>query len=165
MEWIVEGMTLIFLGILTIVVTKTDTESKLAKSVFTLIIVIVDLSDPVFEPGTTEIRVQWQPRLDLLLDERRVAPDPRLAAEILARELLARELDERNRAWLRRLRFAGIEVEIEPLVAQACAGRTTLPELDLGRALSPDIRRRLDRLAPAELAVPSGRSVRPTTAR
>lgn len=36
MEWIIEGMALIFLGLLTIVVTKTDTESKLAKNVYIL---------------------------------------------------------------------------------------------------------------------------------
>lgn len=38
MEWIVEGLTLIFLGVLIIVVTKTDTESKLAKYVYILIV-------------------------------------------------------------------------------------------------------------------------------
>lgn len=38
MEWIVEGLTLIFLGVLIIVVAKTDTESKLAKYVYILII-------------------------------------------------------------------------------------------------------------------------------
>jgi uncharacterized membrane protein YwaF len=38
MEWIVEGLTLIFLGILAIVITKTDTESKLAKNVYILIV-------------------------------------------------------------------------------------------------------------------------------
>ena len=37
-------------------------------------VVGIDLSDAVFEPGTTEIRVQWQPRMDLLLDELRKAP-------------------------------------------------------------------------------------------
>jgi hypothetical protein len=37
-------------------------------------VVGVDLSDPVFEPGTTEIRVQWRPRLDLLLEELLKAP-------------------------------------------------------------------------------------------
>ena len=37
MEWIVEGFTLIFIGALIIVVTKTDTESKLAKYVYILI--------------------------------------------------------------------------------------------------------------------------------
>lgn len=37
MEWIVEGLTLIFLGILTMVVTKAETKGKLAKNVYTLI--------------------------------------------------------------------------------------------------------------------------------
>jgi uncharacterized membrane protein YwaF len=38
MEWIVEGLTLIFLGVLAIVITKTDTESKLAKNVYILLV-------------------------------------------------------------------------------------------------------------------------------
>ena len=38
MEWIIEGLTLIFLGVLTMVVTKTDSQSKLAKNVYILII-------------------------------------------------------------------------------------------------------------------------------
>ena len=38
MEWIIEGLTLIFLGVLVIIVTKTDTESKLAKYVYILIV-------------------------------------------------------------------------------------------------------------------------------
>jgi len=37
-------------------------------------VVAIDLSDAVFEPGTTEIRVQWRPRLDLLLEELHKAP-------------------------------------------------------------------------------------------
>jgi uncharacterized repeat protein (TIGR01451 family) len=37
-------------------------------------VVAIDLSDPAFEPGATEIRVQWKPRLDLLLQELRKAP-------------------------------------------------------------------------------------------
>ena len=38
MEWIVEGLSLIFLGVLSIVITKTDNESKLAKNVYILIV-------------------------------------------------------------------------------------------------------------------------------
>ena len=38
MEWIVEGLTMIFLGVLIFVVEKTDTESKLAKYVYILIV-------------------------------------------------------------------------------------------------------------------------------
>jgi uncharacterized repeat protein (TIGR01451 family) len=37
-------------------------------------VVGIDLSDAAFEPGTTDIRVQWRPRLDLLLEELRRAP-------------------------------------------------------------------------------------------
>jgi uncharacterized repeat protein (TIGR01451 family) len=37
-------------------------------------VVGIDLSDAVFEPGKTEIRVQWRPRLDLLLQELRKGP-------------------------------------------------------------------------------------------
>jgi large repetitive protein len=37
-------------------------------------VVGIDLSDAVFEPGTTEIRMQWKPRLGVLLAELRKAP-------------------------------------------------------------------------------------------
>jgi large repetitive protein len=37
-------------------------------------VVAVDLSDAAFEPGSAEIRVQWRPRLSLLLDELRKSP-------------------------------------------------------------------------------------------
>jgi hypothetical protein len=37
-------------------------------------VVGIDLSDAVFEPGTTAIRAQWQPRINLLLEELRKAP-------------------------------------------------------------------------------------------
>jgi len=37
-------------------------------------VVAIDLSDGAFEPGITEIRVQWRPRLNLLLDELHKAP-------------------------------------------------------------------------------------------
>jgi uncharacterized repeat protein (TIGR01451 family) len=34
----------------------------------------IDLSNAVFEPGTTDVRVQWRPRFDILLEELRKAP-------------------------------------------------------------------------------------------
>jgi large repetitive protein len=34
----------------------------------------LDISDPIFEPGLTDLRPQWQPRIDLLLDELQAAP-------------------------------------------------------------------------------------------
>jgi len=37
-------------------------------------VVAIDLSDAAFEPGSTDIRVPWQPRLGVLLEELRKAP-------------------------------------------------------------------------------------------
>ena len=37
-------------------------------------VVAIDLSDAAFEPGKTDIRTQWKPRLDVLLAELRKAP-------------------------------------------------------------------------------------------
>ena len=34
----------------------------------------LDLADAVFEPGTTEMRAQWRPRLDMLMKELQKAP-------------------------------------------------------------------------------------------
>jgi uncharacterized repeat protein (TIGR01451 family) len=37
-------------------------------------VVAIDLSDAAFEPGSADLRVQWRPRLDLLLQELRKGP-------------------------------------------------------------------------------------------
>jgi uncharacterized repeat protein (TIGR01451 family) len=37
-------------------------------------VVAIDLSDAAFEPGETDIRAQWRPRLDLLIEELRKGP-------------------------------------------------------------------------------------------
>jgi len=37
-------------------------------------VVAIDLSDAAFEPGKTEIRAQWRPRVNLLIEELRKAP-------------------------------------------------------------------------------------------
>jgi large repetitive protein len=34
----------------------------------------LDLADAVFEPGTTEMRTQWRPRMQLLMTELKKAP-------------------------------------------------------------------------------------------
>lgn len=41
MEWIVEGVSLIFIGLLTIVVTKTDHRSRLARNVYLTIVIML----------------------------------------------------------------------------------------------------------------------------
>ena len=37
-------------------------------------VVAMDLADAVFEPGSTDIRIQWQPRINLLLEELQKSP-------------------------------------------------------------------------------------------
>jgi len=37
-------------------------------------VVAMDLADAVFEPGSTDIRIQWRPRINLLLEELQKAP-------------------------------------------------------------------------------------------
>jgi ATP-dependent helicase HrpB len=61
---------------------------------------------------------------------------------------------------LLRAKFAGVQIDLHPLLEQACQGRTTLPELDLRELLPFEARRRIERLAPESYAVPSGRRVR-----
>ena len=69
-------------------------------------VVALDLADAVFEPGSTGMRPQWEPRIDVLLRELRKAPATlRLAyvADVEDAELVDRRLDAVKRriadAW------------------------------------------------------------------
>jgi len=69
-------------------------------------VVALDLSDAAFEPGGTDLREQWKPRLDLLLQELRKAPSVlRLSylADTEESSLVARRVDAIKRqvsqAW------------------------------------------------------------------
>ena len=103
------------------------------------------------------VEVDWYDRLRLT--ERPVDPDRGEAAALLVRELKARGLGLENEAVLRRLRFAGIEADLDGLIEQACAGETRLPQVDVKAGLPFATARDLDRLAPERLRVPSGRSL------
>ncbi len=96
----------------------------------------------------------------LVLAERGVAPDPQLAAGILAGVLAARPPGKADAALLRRLTFAGIEIDVTGLLQRACAGRTVLPTVDLRAQLPFDVGRDLERLAPETIQLPSGRRAR-----
>jgi ATP-dependent helicase HrpB len=93
------------------------------------------------------------------LSEHPIAPDPEDAARIVAEQYLRRGPNDADRALLRRLMFAGLEVTFEELVRPASIGRTRLADVDLAAALSREAATTLARNAPALLAVPSGRSV------
>jgi hypothetical protein len=60
-------------------------------------VVSLDLADAVFEPGTTEIRLQWQPRIKVLLEELRKAPSV-LRLSYLAEVEDAQLVEQRLRA-------------------------------------------------------------------
>ncbi len=96
----------------------------------------------------------------LLLAERPVSPEPAEAERLLVAAARERGFGEQGEVLLRRLRFAGMEADVDALLVAALAGRTELPRIDLGALLSHATRRELDRLAPESLTLPSGRRVR-----
>ena len=96
----------------------------------------------------------------IAIGERPAAVDPEVAAPLLASAFLARGWSEGDAQLLRRLRFAGVDVDPVALVAAAAAGRRALGEIDLAGAIDWQLSRQLDRLAPETLVVPSGRSTR-----
>lgn len=95
----------------------------------------------------------------LVLAERPAAVDRDVAAPLLADAWLARGPRDEDRGWLRRLRFAGREVDLRQVVRRAAAGARTVDDIHVVRAMPPEILRAVDREAPAAIAVPSGRLV------
>jgi len=93
----------------------------------------------------------------LVLRERPVAVDPEVGARLLAEAWLARGPSEDDRRLLRRLKFAGYEIDISGAVRTAAYGIKRLDDIDLRRALAPDVLRDTDRDAPEQLTVPSDR--------
>jgi ATP-dependent helicase HrpB len=113
-----------------------------------------------FDPAAGAVKAFEVDRYDaLVLAERPVAADPERAAALLAEAWLARGPRDEDRDWLRRLRFAGRDVDLPAIVRRAAAGARTLDDIQLARALPPDVARALDREAPPTLVVPSGRTV------
>ena len=96
----------------------------------------------------------------LVLAERPTAPDPEIAAPLLANAWLERGPADGDRQLLRRLRFAGRTLDVEQAVRSAARHATSIDDLQLARVLPADVMRALDRDAPETLAVPSGRTVR-----
>ena len=94
----------------------------------------------------------------LVLSERPVEPVPEAAAALLREAYVERGLSEADEQLSRRLRFAGLLLDVQDLIARAAAGRTELSQIDLRGQLTWEERQRLDREAPERLAVPSGRT-------
>jgi ATP-dependent helicase HrpB len=96
----------------------------------------------------------------LALGEHPTAPDPEIAAQLLAEAWLEHARSEADQQLLYRLAFGGLSVDIEQVVRTAARGARSMNELQLSRALPAAARHALERDAPETIAVPSGRSIR-----
>jgi ATP-dependent helicase HrpB len=112
-----------------------------------------------FDAATGKVRAVLVDRYAaLVLAERPAAIDAEVAAQLLADAWLARGPGEEDARLLRRLKFAGHDVEdLGALVRTAAYGVRALADVEIARALPPDAVRSLDRDAPESLLVPSGR--------
>ena len=97
---------------------------------------------------------------EIAVAERPGTADPEIVARLLADAYRARGWSDADAQLFRRMRFAGMVVDPDGLVAAATAGRLTLGEIDLRVALDWAASRDLERLAPEALTVPSGRPTR-----
>jgi ATP-dependent helicase HrpB len=94
------------------------------------------------------------------LREHPIAAQEEVRTRILATAWLEGEPDERSRRLLRRLKFAGLELELTPIVEIAASQARRLSEVTLSEDhLAWNIRQTLATLAPERLTVPSGRDM------
>jgi ATP-dependent helicase HrpB len=96
----------------------------------------------------------------LVLEEKSVPPSPESAAPLLVAALAARGLDPQDEALMARAAFAEVEIDIDALRRRACAGRTRLPAGGLRDWIDPATRQAVDRGAPLDIPLPSGRRAR-----
>jgi ATP-dependent helicase HrpB len=113
-----------------------------------------------FESETDSVRAyELSVCAGLVLSERSVAVEPVMASEILRAEVGRRGLGAKAQTILRRARFAGLGLDPDALIRDACEGRTRLAEVAVAESVPAGMRSDLERLAPTRLTVPSGRSV------
>ena len=113
-----------------------------------------------FDKASGKVRAALVDRYDALVLAERPAPvDPEIAARLLADAWLARGPREEDARLLRRLRFAGTDVDVDGLVRAARTARARSTMCTSAARWPPDVTRDLDRDAPESLAVPSGRHV------
>ena len=93
---------------------------------------------------------------ELVVRERVASPDPERVSSMLASAYLDAPPPEYD-AFARRLQFADLDVDRAAVVRLAALGRTFVREINPAGALDSAISRRLARLAPETLRVPSGR--------
>jgi ATP-dependent helicase HrpB len=111
-----------------------------------------------FDSAAGVVRAVERERYDaLIVRERPVPPDAFEAARLLSEAWVARGDDIQV---LRRLRFAGHDIDLPAAVRAATEGRRSLADVELTSGIPADVLRTLDAQAPVSLKLPSGRSVR-----
>jgi ATP-dependent helicase HrpB len=114
-----------------------------------------------FDADTGRVRAAKVQRYDaLILSAHPVAPDPLVAAELLAHAWLSRGPDERAARLLLRARFAGLEIDLPTLAREAAFGAESLADLDVSQRAPYGVMRQLDAEAPDLLTLPTGRHTR-----
>jgi len=114
-----------------------------------------------FDAATGAVRATEIERIgELVIAERPAAVDETEALPLLVSAFLARGVTADQAPVAARARFAGRKLDLRAVAETACAGRTSLPALDLTGALSRGDRLALEQLAPVTLPLPSGRSTR-----
>ena len=114
-----------------------------------------------FDDARGVVRAVEVDRYDaLILTERLVEADPQKRAEILADAWNKRGPRGDDVQLLRRLRFAGVTVDVAEIVRRAAAAARRLDDIGLESALTFEERQLVDRSAPASIQVPSGRAAR-----
>jgi ATP-dependent helicase HrpB len=107
------------------------------------------------------VRAVEQVRYDALILAERPAPiDPAMVAGMLSAAYLERDPPEDDVRLLRRIRFAGLSVDVADLAKQAAYGARTVADVALGRVLPHAVGQAIARDAPETIKVPSGRAVR-----
>jgi ATP-dependent helicase HrpB len=110
--------------------------------------------------GTTVKALRIERHGAIVLRETVVAADPAERARLIAEALERRGPTEADRQVLHRLAVAGAPASFEDLARRAAESAASLDGVDVVAALDPALRRVIDRAAPADLPLPSGRRAR-----
>jgi ATP-dependent RNA helicase HrpB len=94
-----------------------------------------------------------------VLAERTHDVDREIARELIASAYLERPMPDRDVTLLRRLRFAGVRVDVGELARSAAYGKRSVRDVDLEAVLPREWALAVASDAPAQLLVPSGRTV------
>jgi len=114
-----------------------------------------------FDTTSGRVRASRVERYDaIVLNETPVPVDAAVAAQMLGDAWLARGHDEATTRLIRRLRFAGSNVDLAALAHAAAAAARTIDDIDIEAHLPFDVKRTLAERAPDSILVPSGRSTR-----